>query len=72
MNTQFGLGKNTHMPAIVEAQQQVGAADPQAAYVDTASATVINPFHFDAAGTLDVGRRFAQALFKLEAAPPPP
>ncbi|MEZ5429573.1 MAG: sialate O-acetylesterase [Verrucomicrobiales bacterium] len=28
VNTQFGLGKNTHMPAIVEAQQQVGAADP--------------------------------------------
>lgn len=72
VNTRFGLGKNPHMPAIVEAQQQVEAADPLAAYVDTASATVINPFHFDAAGTLDVGRRFARALSKLEAAPPPP
>jgi len=35
--------------------------------VDTSAATVANAAHFDAAGTLDVGRRFAEALRAAEA-----
>ena len=67
VNTQFGGGKNAFMPKIVEAQQALAAKDPRCAYVDTASATLANNAHFDTAGTLDVGRRFADALVKVEA-----
>lgn len=66
VNTHFGGGKNTHLPKIVEAQQALGAKDPRCAYVDTATATIANAVHFDAAGTLDVGARFAEALLKVE------
>ena len=67
VNTQFGGGKNAFMPKIVEAQQALAAKDPRCAYVDTASATLANSAHFDTAGTLDVGRRFAEALLAFEA-----
>ena len=46
----------------------IAAKDPRCAYVDTAGATIANTAHFDTAGTLDVGRRFAEALVKFEAA----
>lgn len=65
VNTKFGGGKNSHMPAIVEAQKAVDAADPLAVYVDTAAATIANTFHYDAAGTLEVGKWFAEAYLKL-------
>ena len=65
--TQFGGGKNAFMPKIVEAQQALAAKDPRCAYVDTAGATIANGAHWDSAGTLDVGRRFADALLKFEA-----
>ena len=68
VNTKFGGGKNSFMPKIVEAQQALAAKDPRCAYVDTAGATIANTAHFDTAGTLDVGRRFAEALVKFEAA----
>ena len=45
----------------------LAAKDPRCAYVDTASATLANSAHFDTAGTLDVGRRFAEALLAFEA-----
>ena len=67
VNTQFGGGKNAFMPKIVEAQQALAAKDPRCAYVDTAGATIANGAHWDSAGTLDVGRRFADALLKFEA-----
>ncbi len=67
VNTQFGGCKNAFMPKIVEAQQALAAKDPRCAYVDTASATLANSAHFDTAGTLDVGRRFAEALLAFEA-----
>lgn len=67
VNTKFGGGKNAFMPKIVEAQQALAAKVPRCAYVDTASATIANSAHYDTAGTLDVGRRFAEALLKLEA-----
>jgi Carbohydrate esterase, sialic acid-specific acetylesterase len=66
VNTQFGGGKNAFMPKIVEAQQALAAKDPRCAYVDTATASIANSAHFDTSGTIDVGRRFADALVKTE------
>ncbi|MGB8169943.1 MAG: sialate O-acetylesterase, partial [Chthoniobacteraceae bacterium] len=67
VNTHFGGGKNVFMPKIVEAQKALAAKDSHCAYVDTETATVANAVHFDSAGTLDVGARFAVALLKIEA-----
>lgn len=67
VNTQFGGGRNPFVPQIVEAQKSLAAKTPHCAYVDTAGATVANAVHFDAAGTLAIGRRFAQALLLAEA-----
>ncbi len=65
VNTRFGNGSNPHMPAIVEAQKEVAAADPRARYVDTAEAPIANGAHYSTEGTLLVGRLFADALEKL-------
>jgi hypothetical protein len=67
VNTRYGGGANPFMRKIVEAQQALAAKDSRCAYVDTASATIANTLHFDSAGTLDVGHRFAEALLKIEA-----
>ena len=67
VNTQFGGGTTPFISKIVEAQQALAAKDPRSAYVDTATATIANSAHFDTAGTLDIGRRFAQTLLKVEA-----
>lgn len=76
VNTNFGKnpyipqiigGKNPYIAQIIEAQQSLAAKDPRAVYVDTATATTANSAHFDSAGTLDIGRRLAQALLKIEA-----
>jgi hypothetical protein len=67
VNTKYGGGTNPFIPKIVEAQQALAAKDPRCTYVDTASATIANAAHFDSAGMLDVGRRFAEALLKTEA-----
>ena len=76
VNTRFGGGKNKFMPKIVEAQKLLANKLPRCAYVDTATATIANNAHFDTAGTLDVGRRFAEVLVQREAAsaanPPTP
>ena len=68
VNTQFGGGRNTFMPKIVEAQKSLAAKDPRCVYVDTSAAAIANAVHFNAQGTLDVGRRFAEALLKAEEA----
>jgi hypothetical protein len=70
VNTRFGNGKNAFMPKVVEAQQAVAAALPRARYVDTAGAETLPPSHthFTAAGTLEIGRRYAEALLSLESA----
>lgn len=68
INTRFGGGKNTYMPQIIEAQKAVAAKDARCSYVDTSKATIANSVHYDAAGTLLVGRLFAEELLKLEAA----
>lgn len=69
VNTRFGNGKNAFMPKVVEAQQEVAAALPRARYVDTAGAETLPPSHthFTAVGTLEIGRRFAEALLAAEA-----
>lgn len=68
VNTRFGDGKNPHVPAIVAAQKSLAEKDPLCRYVDTAGAETLVPrhIHFTAAGTLEVGRRFAAALADFE------
>jgi hypothetical protein len=68
INTEFGGGKNAFVPKVVEAQKAIAAGDPRCAYVDTAGAAIANSAHFSAAGTLEVGKRFAEELWKVEAA----
>ena len=57
---------------VAEAQRHLAEKLPRTAYVDTSSATVANAVHFDAPGTLDVGRRFATALLEVEQRPKGP
>ncbi len=68
VNTRFGNGKNAFMPKVVEAQKEVAAALPRARYVDTAGAETLPPSHthFTAKGTLEIGRRYAEALLTAE------
>ena len=70
VNTRFGNDKNAFMPKVVEAQKEVAAALSRTRYVDTVGAETLPPSHthFTAAGTLEVGRRFAEALLSLESA----
>ncbi|YCM46760.1 sialate O-acetylesterase [Verrucomicrobiaceae bacterium 227] len=66
VNTHFGAGKNTFMPAIVAAQKQVAQNDPLTTYLDTSSAPTANPAHFNTKGTLQVGQQFAETLIGLK------
>jgi len=67
LNTQFGGGKNTFVPQVIDAQKALAAKDAKrCVYVDTAGVTIANGAHWDTAGTIEVGRRFADALLKLE------
>lgn len=71
VNPRFGNDKNPFVPKVIEAQQALAAKDKLCAYVDTVGAETLLPSrtHFTSAGTLDVGRRFAEALLKFEARP---
>lgn len=64
VNTRFGNGKNPHVPSIVAAQKALAKKDSRCLYVDTAGAETLEPSHthFTAAGTLEIGERFAEAL----------
>ena len=66
VNTRFLEGRNKFMPQIVAAQKEVAGSDPLVEYVDTSKASIANPVHFDAKGTLEVGRLFAECLMELE------
>ena len=68
VNTKFGNGKNTFMPEIVAQQKALPSKLTRSAYVDTSGVTYANGAHFDSAGTLEIGRRFAEALIKFESA----
>lgn len=69
VNTRFGNGKNTFMPKVIAAQQAVAVALPRTRYVDTTGAETLPPSHthFTAVGTLEIGRRYAEALLSAEA-----
>lgn len=71
VNTQFGNGRNTFMPVIVEQQKALAAKDARCVYVDTSAAAIANEYHFDSAGTLEAGCRFAAAWMKMTEAGPP-
>ena len=64
VNTRFGNGNNPHVPAVIAAQQALAKKDPRCFYVDTAGAETLPPSHthFTAAGTLEIGKRFAEAF----------
>lgn len=64
VNTRFGNRKNPYMPTVIAAQKSLAEALPRCAYVDTTGAETLPPSHthFTAAGTLDIGKRFAEAL----------
>lgn len=69
VNVHFGNGKNQFMPLVVEAQKSIAANDAgRCRYVDTNGAETLLPSrtHFTTRGTLDVGRRFADALVEFE------
>jgi hypothetical protein len=70
VNTRFGNGKNAFMPKVIDAQKEVAAALPRARYVDTTGAETLPPSHthFTAVGTLEIGRRYAEALLAAETA----
>ncbi len=65
VNTKFQSSSLPMMKEVIEAQKAYCESDPLAGYVDTANVTIANPYHFDAAGTIEVGRRFATALDAL-------
>ncbi|QDV04607.1 hypothetical protein Poly30_00980 [Planctomycetes bacterium Poly30] len=67
VNTKFGGGENPWVLRIAAAQQLVANRDPRSVYVDTSAASIANGAHYDAAGTLLVGRRMGEALVELQA-----
>lgn len=66
VNTNFGNGKNTFVPVIVAQQKSLAAHLPRCAYVDTSGVTYANAAHFDTKSVIEIGKRFADALMKLE------
>ena len=66
VNTNFGGGNNPFMPVIVKQQQELAAQLARCAYVDTSGVTYANAAHFDTKGTIEIGRRFANALIRAE------
>lgn len=70
-NVHFGNDKNPFVARIVEAQKQFAAKDPRRSrYVDTDGAETLLPSrtHFTSKGTLEIGKRYADALLELEEA----
>jgi lysophospholipase L1-like esterase len=65
VNTKFGGGNNPYLPDVIAAQKAYAESDPRAKYVDTSHASIENNVHFDAAGTIEVGRSFAKTLADL-------
>ena len=66
VNTRFHQDRNKFMPTIIQAQQDYAAANALCRYVDTSEASIANDVHFDAAGTLMVGRLFAENLLAFD------
>jgi hypothetical protein len=70
VNTRFGNGNNPFMPSVIESQKSVATKLSRTRYVDTAGAETLPPSHthFTAQGTLEMGRRYAEALLEVEGA----
>ena len=73
LNTRFGATSGGPvMPmvaAVVQAQKAVASSDKRCVYVNTEGAELANGAHFDSAGTLEVGRRYARAILDYERMP---
>ncbi len=65
VNAQF-RGDAKHMDAIVAAQKQAAKLTPMTRYVDGSDLSIANPYHFDSKGTLELGKRFANALAEMD------
>lgn len=66
VNTRFGGGKNSFMHGIIKAQMKLAEGSKAIVYVDSAGCAVANNAHFDSAGTLELGERFAKQLIMSE------
>ena len=66
VNTNFGNGKNTFVPVVVAQQKSLALHLPRCAYVDTSGVTYANGAHFDTKSVIEIGKRFAEGLIKLE------
>lgn len=69
-NDRFNGPDDPSTKMVVAAQKDVGRELTHCIYVETGGASLKNRYHFDAAGNLDVGRRFALALIAAEDAQP--
>lgn len=67
VNVHYGGTRQQFIPTIVAQQQALSRRDPLCQYVDTSPASIANGAHFDSAGTLLVGKLFAEHLQRLEA-----
>jgi hypothetical protein len=58
------------MSSVIESQKSVATKLSRTRYVDTAGAETLPPSHthFTAQGTLEMGRRYAEALLEVEGA----
>ena len=66
VNVYFHEGTNKFMPEIIAAQKKLGHSLPHCRYVETQGASIANRVHFDADGTIEIGKRFASALLSME------
>ena len=66
VNTRFLEKRNRPMHTIVEAQKNTAKRIGNASYVDTSKCSIANQVHFDAKGTMEMGRMFAEQLRRIE------
>lgn len=65
-NAKFAAPGYPAAMTVVAAQKAIARTVTHCVYVDTDGATLKNGYHFDSAGNLEVGRRFALALISAE------
>jgi hypothetical protein len=65
-NGRFAAPGYPSVKTVIAAQKNVARKLTHCIYVETDGATLMNSYHFDAAGNLEVGRRFALALLSAE------
>ena len=66
LNTRFGNSENPFVQHIIEAQKTVAATSEYTEYVDSTGCDICSKAHFDSKGTLEFGKRLAQALIQTE------